>query len=351
MISDAAVVEPIETETVGIPEGNVAPDTRPRKVSNGVTWSEKKKAAVSRVVTKIGQEAVDLIKLDWSALESGNGKKDQEKANEMIIALCNLKLSQIEILSILGCGSERISKMRTRIAQGDSFVGMGRKPPSHAFKGPTLKYLYDFMDQWETDTSAQCPTHEYKFFVEEGITWKLLHERYQECYNSLLPALRKEIEFMKSSTFTQYVHQRNPDLRLTKPKQSVCVACNSKNESVKEDIDVPPPPPATSSSAVRDTKDRLSAEVYRPKLLKRKAAELEIEPHFLSDVPKTSHDSDSEDEQDASGCDAALTAPSPLDWLPAESAPGGRTSAAISVASQIRATSTSASSISSTLIP
>ena len=345
MISDAAVVESTETEAVGNSDGIVLPDTRPRKVSNGVTWSEKKKAAVSRVVIKIGQEAVDLIKLDWSALESGNGKKDQEKANEMIIALCNLKLSQIEILSILGCGSERISKMRTRIAQGDSFVGLGRKPPSHAFKGPTLKYLYDFMDQWETDTSVQCPTHEYKFFVEEGITWKLLHERYQECYNSLLPALRKEIEFMKYSTFTQYVHQRNPDLRLTKPKQSVCVACNSKNESAKEEVDVPLP--ATSSSAVRDTKDRLSADVYRPKLLKRKAAELEVEPHFLSDVSKPSHDSDSEDEQDASGCDASSNAPPPLDWLPVESA--GRTSGAVSVASQIRATS--ASSVSSTLIP
>lgn len=346
MIADAAVIEPTETEIAGNSDGNVASETRPRKVSNGVTWSEKKKAAVSRVVTKIGQEAVDLIKLDWSALESGNGKKDQEKANEMIIALCNLKLSQIEILSILGCGSERISKMRTRIAQGDSFVGLGRKPPSHAFKGPTLKYLYDFMDQWETDTSAQCPSHEYKFFVEEGITWKLLHERYQECYNSLLPALRKEIEFMKYSTFTQYVHQRNPDLRLTKPKQSVCVACNSKNEGVKEEAEFPLPP-TSSSSAAKETKDRLSAEVYRPKLLKRKAAELEIEPHFLSDVSKPSHDSDSEDEQDASGCDATSNAPPPQDWLPSESA--GRTSGTTSVASQIRATS--ASSTSTTLIP
>ena len=146
-----------------------------KKVRNGVTWQEKKKAAVLRVVDKIGQEAMDLIKIDWSVLDSGNGKKDQEKANEIIIALCNLKLSQIEILSILGCGSERISKMRTRISQGETFVGQGRKPPSHAFKGPTLKYLYDFMDKWETDVSVSCQHFEHRYLVEEGLTWKVLH--------------------------------------------------------------------------------------------------------------------------------------------------------------------------------
>lgn len=202
-----------------------AAETKPTKPVTNVTWKEKKEAAVLRVKQKIGQEAMEAIKTDWSLLDAGNGKKDQEKGNEIIIALCNLKLSQIEILSMLGCGSERISKMRLRIAQGDDFVSRARKPPSHAFKEPTLKYLFDFMDQWETEVSVPCAEHNNKYIVETGITWKTLHERYQEGYSTLSPAMKEEIEFMKYSTFTQYIHHKNPGLSLSRPKQDICLIC------------------------------------------------------------------------------------------------------------------------------
>ena len=312
-------------------------DAKPPKTSNGITWPEKKKAAVLRVIEKIGKEAMDLIKEDWSVLDSGNGKKDQEKANEMIIALCNLKLSQIEILSILGCGSERISKMRTRIALGGAFVGQGRKPPSHAFKDPTLKYLYDFMDQWETGISVQCQHHEHKYFVEDGVTWKMLHERYQEAYSTLSAPMKKEIEFMKYSTFTQYVHQKNPTLRLTRPKQDVCIACNIKPDVT--DSEAPSSSLSASSSSSPkeskfDSKDAKQSAVYRPKLLKRKATELDCDHQYQS--IKTSNDSDSEDGDalENSLPDALVPQPLPynMDTFEATSrAP------APSVASQIRA--------------
>ena len=206
-------------------EGPPTVETKPPKQVTNVTWKEKKEAAVLRVKQKIGVEAMEAIKADWSILDAGNGKKDQEKGNEIIIALCNLKLSQIEILSMLGCGSERISKMRLRIAQGDDFVSRARKPPSHAFKEPTLKYLFDFMDQWETEVSVPCAEHNNKYIVETGITWKTLHERYQEGYSTLSPAMKEEIEFMKYSTFTQYIHHKNPGLSLTRPKLDVCLIC------------------------------------------------------------------------------------------------------------------------------
>lgn len=274
------------------------PEVKPPKTSNGISWPAKKSAAVLRVVEKIGREAMDLIKEDWAVLDSGNGKKDQEKANEMIIALCNLKLSQIEILSVLGCGSERISKMRTRIALGGAFVGQGRKPPSHAFKDPTLKYLYDFMDQWETEVSVQCQHHEHKYFVEDGVTWKMLHERYQEAYSTLSPSTKKDIEFMKYSTFTQYVHQRNPTLRLTRPKQDVCIACNAKPDTTDPETSSSSSSASLSSSsppndAKHEAKEAKQTAVYRPKLLKRKASELESDHQYQSN--KMSNDSDSED--------------------------------------------------------
>lgn len=305
-----------------------------KKVRNGVSWQEKKKAAVLRVVDKIGQEAMDLIKIDWSVLDSGNGKKDQEKANEIIIALCNLKLSQIEILSILGCGSERISKMRTRISQGETFVGQGRKPPSHAFKGPTLKYLYDFMDKWETDVSVSCQHYEHRYLVEEGLTWKVLHERYQETYSTLPAAAKADIEFMKYSTFTQYVHQRNPGLRLTKPKQESCLTCDMKSDVGQADVPVLlTTSSSSSSSSTKETKlESKHASAYKPKLLKRKAAELEAEPQFESN--KTGNDSDSEDgEDDADGANQ-FSLPDSIPLACIEIIPRAT---GLSVASQIRA--------------
>ena len=302
-----------------------------KKVRNGVTWQEKKKAAVLRVVDKIGQEAMDLIKIDWSVLDSGNGKKDQEKANEIIIALCNLKLSQIEILSILGCGSERISKMRTRISQGETFVGQGRKPPSHAFKGPTLKYLYDFMDKWETGQH-----YEHRYLVEEGLTWKVLHERYQETYSTLPAAAKVDIEFMKYSTFTQYVHQRNPNLRLTKPKQETCLSCDMKTDVGQAEVPVLPSSSSSSSSSLLSMKEfkleSKHASAYKPKLLKRKATELEVEPQFES--TKTGNDSDSEDGEDDIDVANQYQNPEPIPLACIEIVPRATT---LSVASQIRA--------------
>lgn len=329
-----AVVDKVEVEA--LEEIVPAVEIVEKKVRNGVTWQEKKKAAVLRVVDKIGQEAMDLIKIDWSVLDSGNGKKDQEKANEIIIALCNLKLSQIEILSILGCGSERISKMRTRISQGETFVGQGRKPPSHAFKGPTLKYLYDFMDKWETGVSVSCQHYEHRYLVEEGLTWKVLHERYQETYSTLPAAAKVDIEFMKYSTFTQYVHQRNPNLRLTKPKQETCLTCDMKSDVGQPEVPVLPSSSSSSSSSLLSMKEfKLESKhtsAYKPKLLKRKATELEVEPQFESN--KTGNDSDSEDGEDDIDVSNQYQNPEPIPLACIEIVPRATT---LSVASQIRA--------------
>jgi hypothetical protein len=340
MSAEVAVNDSLPEEVgIGNVEFKPVPEAKPPKTSNGISWPAKKNAAVLRVIEKIGREAMDLIKEDWAVLDSGNGKKDQEKANEMIIALCNLKLSQIEILSVLGCGSERISKMRTRIALGGAFVGQGRKPPSHAFKDPTLKYLYDFMDQWETEISVQCQHHEHKYFVEDGVTWKMLHERYQEAYSTLSAAAKKDIEFMKYSTFTQYVHQRNPTLRLTRPKQDVCIACNIKPDITDPETSSSSSASSSSSSPPKDAKheakEAKQTAVYRPKLLKRKASELESDHQYQS--MKTSNDSDSEDGDvvDSSLPDTlTVLPPLPLHQDTTETA---LRAPAPSVASQIRA--------------
>ena len=268
-------------------EAPPAVEAKPPRVPSGVTWKDKKEAAVLRVKLKIGQEAMDAIKADWSVLDAGNGKKDQEKGNEIIIALCNLSLSQIEILSMLGCGSERISKMRLRIAQGDEYVSRSRKPPSHAFKEPTLKYLFDYMDQLETEVSVICQHHCNKFVVEQGVTWKILHERYQEGYSTLTPAMKEVIEFMKYSTFTQYIHHKNPGLSLSRPKQDVCLICaaskaketssSSGRAGVTESTDGPPPKTASQKRKVAEIAEDKDGSDSEDDVVENAAASVPVE--------------------------------------------------------------------------
>ena len=138
---------------------------------------------------------------------------------------------------------------------------------------------------------------------------------------------------MKYSTFTQYVHQRNPGLRLTKPKQETCLACDMKSDIGQPEVPILPLTSSSSSPlSIKEMKELKHASAYKPKLLKRKAMELEVEPQFESN--KTGNDSDSEDGED--GADAAnqFQIPEPLPLSCIEIIPR---SSGISVASQIRA--------------
>ena len=75
-----------------------------------------------------------------------------------------------------------------------------------------------------------CPHRRLKsYFVEEGITWKLLHSRYEEEHGKLSEEKRKEDELMAYSTFTQNVHYLDPGVRLTRSMQDICDSCTRLN--------------------------------------------------------------------------------------------------------------------------
>jgi hypothetical protein len=162
------------------------------------------------------------MKSTWAQLETQFGGKDWEKANGIIINLRNLGASEIELRSVFNVGSSRVH----RLDHYDPEQDVGPKVPAHAFSAETLAFLKEVADTWETEDGFPCvhrrPRH---YFTEAGITWKLLHSRYEKAWEGL-PADRQQIvEKMAYSTFTQYVHHLYPGHHLSRTQQDVCDAC------------------------------------------------------------------------------------------------------------------------------
>ena len=67
------------------------------------------------------------------------------------------------------------------------------------------------------------------YFVQEvgapKITWKLLYEEYVIAFNLQSAEDKVDCKCMQYCTFTQYVHEKNPGLRLARTKQDVCDSC------------------------------------------------------------------------------------------------------------------------------
>ena len=62
------------------------------------------------------------------------------------------------------------------------------------------------------------------YFIENN-SWSKLHEGYCEDRLKLDEERLKKVQKMEYSTFTQYVHEKEPGLRLARTKQDVCDSC------------------------------------------------------------------------------------------------------------------------------
>ena len=194
---------------------------------------QKTTRALQRAVLKVGGiENYEELKSSWSGLKTGNHQEDQEKGNGIIISLLNLGLSQIEIRGIIGCSSTRIDRMRDRVAAGNAFVAPIPKPAGHACSEKTIEFLYSHMNTWEPrlEQGFPCPHLRIKhYFIQENdapkITWSTLHEEYVAAFDAQSVEDKVGSKAMKYSTFTQYVHQKKPGLRLSRTKQDACDSC------------------------------------------------------------------------------------------------------------------------------
>ena len=147
--------------------------------------------------------------------------------------------------------------------------------------------------------------------------------------------MKEEIEFMKYSTFTQYIHHKNPGLSLTRPKLDVCLICAGLQAK-----------DGTSSSG-RICKAENNPAGAAPKALssKRKAALIAPETRE-KESEKDKDGSDSEDEILEPNIAAVPVEESTSSYVNSDQTIGSssissssRLAGTPSVASQIRATS------------
>ena len=90
-----------------------------------ITSLEKRDGAIERAEVKVNQvdlDSFDEIVSSWRALRTVHMEAEQAKGNGIIINLLNLGISQIEVKSMLGCGSNRVERMRDRITAGTAYV-------------------------------------------------------------------------------------------------------------------------------------------------------------------------------------------------------------------------------------
>jgi hypothetical protein len=192
----------------------------------------QKERAFKRVLEKYGgnSEQVEELKATWNALHTGNGEADQEKGNGIIIGLLNAGLSTVEIMSVLPCGASRIAAMRHRISRGEAFElqePSAKKPRYHAMSEKSKELLRDCMDTWDIGVGIPSCAHRrpQRYFIGRGINWAVLHDSYKAKYSALDAAGKEDCICMKYSTFTQYVHQFDPDLRLKRTEEGARDSC------------------------------------------------------------------------------------------------------------------------------
>lgn len=195
---------------------------KPRKSNE-----EKRASAEKRVIERYGAETVNGLRENWQILNALDG--DSEEAKGFIISMISMGMSQIEIRSIIPVGGYRVAAWQKRVALGETYIAPQRSA-SHKFNEATRIFLSGVMETWNLEEGFPCPHRRLKsYFVEDGMTWKILHSRYEEEYRKLSEERQKVIELMAYSTFTQYVHYIDPGIRLTRSMQDISDSCTRLN--------------------------------------------------------------------------------------------------------------------------
>jgi transposase len=102
----------------------------------------------------------------------------------MIIAFMKQGFSDIEIRSLFKVGGSRVKRVKAQFSDTELRAQrMARKTPIHAFSDEDKQRVFDQIESWNVDLEDGFPCshrRQMRYFIKEGVTWKKLHEEYEE---------------------------------------------------------------------------------------------------------------------------------------------------------------------------
>jgi hypothetical protein len=99
--------------------------------------------ALERVITKIGQDAIDKIHVDWASMETDCANAKWQQLEGIIMNLIWSGFSKCEIQAILPLSGSKISQLRKVLQDGIDMLHTRHPPcvPTHAFHDNDLDMI------------------------------------------------------------------------------------------------------------------------------------------------------------------------------------------------------------------
>ena len=151
-----------------------------------------------------------------------SSKKDKNFVMDgMIMNLANLNLSNTMIRAVFGCGISRICRIR-RVMKNPELINRRSNVPSHAVKKADIDALKAHIATLDTEDSFPCAHRRpQKYFIEPGLTWYKIWERYERVMKETKPPRR----VLSLRRWREYVKAIFPGLKLSRPKSDLCDRC------------------------------------------------------------------------------------------------------------------------------
>ena len=93
-------------------KGRLIPARNIKKSNKKLQELVRDQTALKSAKVQLGEQQVAVLRARWQELDTGNGGKDQETGNGMIVCLLQQNLTLREIRQVLGCGKGRIVRIR-----------------------------------------------------------------------------------------------------------------------------------------------------------------------------------------------------------------------------------------------
>jgi hypothetical protein len=180
--------------------------------------------ALERVITKIGQDAINKIHVNWASMEMDRANAKWQQLEGIIMNLIWSGFSECEIQAILPLGGSKISQLR-KVLQDDIDMLHTRHPPcvpTHAFHDNDLDMIKVDAESWEVEDGFPCIHKRLKqYLLDLKLTFTKLYQRYKD-----------KIKFANDghcvvsySCWIHYIHLFFPSLSLAHTAKDVCDYC------------------------------------------------------------------------------------------------------------------------------
>ena len=198
------------------------------------TKLEEKALIIKSIIDKIGKKKMDELQEFYLALDAGVGGKDHSAADGMILSALLSGFTKKMVMELYHIGTSRYLRIRQTIISSKE-LGLPVSTllnvrysysPSHAYDEDTIHFFDTDCKSWEVEEGYACSHRRLCYYlVEEGLSWKVLHSRYEEKCDKA-----KKLT-MSIERWRQYILKMRPEIRLTRVKEDACDACvHLKNE-------------------------------------------------------------------------------------------------------------------------